>query len=39
MELVSLHLQTAKGALEEILGIQPSENVLDRIFNRFCIGK
>lgn len=39
MELVSLHLQTAKGALEEIIGINQSEDVLDRVFSQFCIGK
>lgn len=33
------HLKEAEGALEELLGIIGPEEVLDRVFARFCIGK
>lgn len=39
LELVSAELQVAGDALGEILGKTDSEDVLDRIFSRFCVGK
>ena len=38
-ELVLVDLQEARSALEEITGTRTPEDVLDRIFERFCIGK
>ena len=38
-ELVSLELNTARQALEQILGIVQDDAILDRIFSDFCIGK
>ena len=38
-ELVLVDLQEARHALEEITGIRTPEDVLNRIFERFCIGK
>lgn len=38
-EIVSLELRTALAALQEITGERVDEGVLDRIFERFCVGK
>jgi tRNA modification GTPase len=38
-ELVSLELQTARKRLDAILGWQTGDELLDRIFSDFCIGK
>ncbi|MHC1725595.1 MAG: hypothetical protein AB9866_06225 [Syntrophobacteraceae bacterium] len=38
-ELVSLELQTARKQLEAILGWESDNDLLDRIFSQFCIGK
>lgn len=38
-ELISLELTTARRKLEEILGQESGEDVLERIFSQFCIGK
>lgn len=38
-ELLAADLQRALGALDEISGASTREDVLDRIFARFCIGK
>lgn len=38
-EVASAHLKTAETALEELLGVIESEEVLDRVFADFCIGK
>ena len=38
-EVASAHLKTAESALEEILGVVSTEDVLDRVFGDFCIGK
>jgi tRNA modification GTPase len=38
-ELVMIDLREALSALEEILGVAPNEAILDRVFERFCIGK
>lgn len=39
LELVALELQTAAQELGQILGLEIGEEVLDRIFSRFCLGK
>lgn len=38
-ELAAVDLKEAMGALDRILGLSCSEEVLDRIFKQFCIGK
>ena len=38
-EVASAHLKSAESALEEILGVIAPDEVLDRVFSEFCIGK
>jgi len=38
-EMASTHLRPAETALEELLGVIPNDEVLDRVFRDFCIGK
>ncbi len=38
-EFAATHLQAAAGALEELLGVIGTEDVLDRVFSTFCVGK
>jgi tRNA modification GTPase len=38
-EFAATHLQAAAGALEDLLGIIGTEDVLDRVFAQFCVGK
>jgi tRNA modification GTPase len=38
-ECVALELQTALGALGEVIGETTTEELLDQIFSQFCIGK
>ena len=38
-EFVSVHIRAALGALEDIVGATPTEEILGRIFSKFCIGK
>lgn len=38
-EVASAHLKAAESALEEILGVVAADDVLDRVFRDFCIGK
>ena len=38
-EVASAHLKDAESALEDVLGFITSEDVLDRVFREFCIGK
>jgi tRNA modification GTPase len=38
-EVAATHLRPAETALEEVLGVIPREEVLDRLFREFCIGK
>lgn len=38
-ELAASHLLPAETALEEVVGVIPDEEVLDRVFRDFCIGK
>lgn len=39
VEMASAHLKSAATALEALLGVVGSEEVLDRVFRDFCIGK
>ena len=38
-ELIAMELIEAKRSLEEIVGMVDSENILEHIFSKFCIGK
>ncbi|HEX7239100.1 MAG TPA: hypothetical protein VF263_02450, partial [Longimicrobiaceae bacterium] len=38
-EFAVTHLQAAAGALEELLGAIGTEDLLDRVFSQFCVGK
>ena len=38
-ELVAIDLRSALDCLGEIIGATTTEDLLDGIFNRFCIGK
>jgi len=38
-ELVAADLQRAREGLEEVIGVVSSEELLERIFSQFCIGK
>jgi tRNA modification GTPase len=38
-EIMSVELRRALGSLEEITGERVDEGILDRIFERFCVGK
>jgi len=38
-ELVAVDLTEASKALEEILGLVTNDDILERIFNDYCIGK
>jgi tRNA modification GTPase len=37
--IASIHLRTAVSALEELIGTVEIEDVLDRVFSSFCVGK
>jgi tRNA modification GTPase len=34
-----VHLRAAVSALEDVIGVVSTEDVLDRVFATFCIGK
>jgi tRNA modification GTPase len=38
-ELVMIDLRQTLEALDEVLGLSPDEAVLNRIFDKFCLGK
>ena len=37
--LVAHHVRRSASALEELIGVVGVEEVLDRVFSRFCVGK
>jgi tRNA modification GTPase len=37
--VAAVHLQTATGALESLVGVVSTDDVLDRVFSSFCVGK
>ena len=39
LEIISIELRSALSALEELVGKTYTEDILGRIFSRFCIGK
>jgi tRNA modification GTPase len=39
MELAATHLRAAAGALEDLVGAVTVDDVLDRVFGQFCVGK
>ena len=39
LTVVAVHLQTARDALASVVGVIGTEDVLDRVFRDFCIGK
>ncbi len=38
-EYASTHLKAAESALEEVVGLVDTDDVLDRVFRSFCVGK
>jgi tRNA modification GTPase len=38
-EIASIHLQSALKPIEEVLGVASADDLYDRIFSSFCIGK
>ena len=38
-ELLMIDLREALASIDEVLGLAPGEAILDRVFERFCIGK
>ena len=38
-DIVAVDLQEARDSLEEIIGTVTTDDILDRIFSQFCIGK
>lgn len=37
--IAAVHLHSARGSLEELVGVLDVEDVLDRVFSDFCVGK
>lgn len=37
--IAAIHLHSARGHLEELVGVLDVEDVLDRVFSSFCVGK
>jgi tRNA modification GTPase len=37
--VVAVHLRAAVEALEEIIGVVSADDVLERVFSAFCVGK
>lgn len=37
--VAAVHLQAATGALESLVGVVSTDDVLDRVFSSFCVGK
>jgi len=38
-ELVAVPLQRVRESLEEIVGLVQNDDILERIFSKFCVGK
>jgi tRNA U34 5-carboxymethylaminomethyl modifying GTPase MnmE/TrmE len=39
MEIAAVHLSSAVAALEAVIGVVDTEDLLGRVFGDFCIGK
>ena len=37
--IAAVHIRAAGGALDELIGVVDVEDVLDRVFATFCVGK
>jgi tRNA modification GTPase len=37
--VAAVHLRAAVHALEDIIGVVDTEDILDRVFAEFCVGK
>jgi len=37
--VAATHLRAAVGALEDVVGVVTTDEVLDRVFSSFCVGK
>ena len=37
--VVAVHLRVAVAALEDLVGVVDTDDVLDRVFRSFCVGK
>ena len=38
-EFVLQELSTCRNFIDEIIGVKSNEDILDKLFNEFCIGK
>ena len=39
LELISFELQNALHSIEDLLGVKTADEILDRMFKSFCVGK
>jgi len=39
VDIISIDLQASYTALNEILGVEQTESIIDALFSRFCLGK
>ena len=39
LELISFELQNALRGIEELLGVKPTDEILENMFKSFCVGK
>jgi tRNA modification GTPase len=39
IELAATHLRDAATALEDVIGVVTTEDLLGRVFSQFCVGK
>ena len=39
LELISFELQNALRGIEDLLGVKPTDEILESMFKSFCVGK